>query len=328
MAARVDTGAPLCEVPPGIPVVYACLGASFFLESLVEADAERLEEANALIQQWFGAELKWTLNSSVVRVEPYRDDDLEFVSAYPTELRVPMTHAGDPDVHADEVLVAMDAHTEFGMFCHGGAEHNFASPYSYRFWSEICWMPRGEIFETCPVLRITVPLTWPKDDFREKVTAIASKLRLRWGVAGHTYSGYAIDFWSEVHNAIHAHARRFSGYDPAFYVSFMRRWFHELRTVSWLTMLGPAFVADLRAKNKVLESNRLVTVSQLGENVLLQAGDKPEEGDRNRLDLPKAYQRADEMVRPKRARSTVDFLEPWSEASTEEWLCRFEKRVH
>jgi hypothetical protein len=109
----------------------------------------------------------------------------------------------------------------------------------------------------------------------------------------------------------------------------VKRWHDEIRTVSWLTFLGPAFVERLAQKTGAkLERRGQVEVFPLGDAVVLRAGARPDPGDQNRLRLPPAYVQADEMVRPLRARSGVDFMPPWSPADTEKWLQRFEKRIY
>jgi hypothetical protein len=227
-----------------------------------------------------------------------------------------------------ELLIEMNLHTEFGMFCHSGVEARQGAPTSYRFYSSIHWLPTDGYYEPCATMRITVPVGWPVADFRRRVEEIGAKLRLRWGCAGYTYSGYAIDFYEEVNSGIYAHARRHVGYDPGFYVSFMPEWHLMIRSVNWLTFLGPAFVSELAKRKALLASNDLVTVSKAGDNnLVLQAGPMPQEGDINRLQVPAAYRRADEMVRPMRARQDIDFYEPWTEATTKAWLRRFERRI-
>jgi hypothetical protein len=263
----------------------------------------------------------------VARSARFRRDDLSYVSSYASHLDAPPAHPEDAELHALWRLLEMNKHTEFGMFCRGGADFNHASPYSYRFFSEICWLTDSPRFHVCPVLRITVPLAWPLDDFERRVREIAARLRMRWGCAGLTYSGYAIDWWDEVHQGIHAHSRRYAGYDPAFYVSFMRRWYKQLRTVSWLTFVGPAFAQQIEARGRWFEAGDLVAIERLGDSVLLKAGPAPAEQDINRLQMSPAYQRADEIVRPVRATADVHFLHPWTMASTEQWLRRFEKRI-
>jgi len=108
----------------------------------------------------------------------------------------------------------------------------------------------------------------------------------------------------------------------------MTEWHLMIRSVNWLTFLGPAFVSELAKRKALLASNDLVTVSKAGDNnLVLQAGPMPQEGDINRLQVPAAYRRADEMVRPMRARQDIDFYEPWTEATTKAWLRRFERRI-
>lgn len=305
-----------------IPALYPCLGICLHLESFTPDDVPRLEEVNGLVLDWLGERMRWTLNSAVTRFEPFRPEDLDYVTLYPEHLEVPKSYPVGTQEHVNEQLVERLKHTDFGMFCHGGQSKSHASPFAYRFYSEICWLADSDVFPTCPVLRLSVPMDWPLDDFYARATTIAGKLRLRWGNAGLSYSGNAIDFWNDVHEGIYQHARRYPGYDPAFYVGFMEEWFRELRTVSWLTWLGPEF----RAMVGPLESDSQVRVQDLGDSLLLQAGSAPLAGDANRRDIPKAYARADQMVRAVRAKQDKNFLHPWSERLTERWLRRFELR--
>jgi hypothetical protein len=322
----VDAGEPIVKLPDGRPVLVPTLGASFTLEMLTADDVPILEEVNAMVLDWIGPELRWTLNSSVTKLERFRPDDLDFVTLHPSQLQTPAQYE-DPAQHEMEMLIEMNLHNELGMFCHSGKEGREGAPYSYRFYSRIRWMPPDPAYQPCATMRITVPVGWPLDDFRRRVCDIASKLRLRWGCAGYTYSGYAIDFYEEVNAGIYAHARRHVGYDTGFYVPHMAEWHLWLRSVNWLTFLGPSFVGELAKRKVLLASNDLVQVTGAGDNLVLQAGLAPQEGDINRLDVPRAYRRLDEMVRPLRASSDIDFYEPWTEQTTESWLRRFERRI-
>jgi hypothetical protein len=330
MNPPVAPGSPLVDYKDKQPLLYSALGASFCLEGLVPKDEAALEEVNAEVVDWFGTELRWTLNSGVASFEPFRLEDMEFVSCYPNQLKAPMDHVDDPRLHEAEQWLSVDLHNQFGLFCHGASRPRDGSPYSYSFFSEMHWLTGGPIFHTCPILKLTVPLAWPIADFEKRVRSIASKLRLRWGSAGLTYAYNSTDGYDLVHEGIYRHARRYVGYDPGIYVAYMNHWFRTIRSVSWLTFVGARMTGDLAASKSSrppLETNELVDVSNDGANVVLRAGSRPDAGDLNRLLLPRAYQRADEMVRPLRARSEVVFPPPWDESTTEQWLRRFEKRI-
>jgi hypothetical protein len=157
--------------------------------------------------------------------------------------------------------------------------------------------------------------------------AIASLLRVRWGAAGFTYSGWERYAYNATQRAIHAHARRFVGFDAGHYNRQMLTWHDAVRTVSWLTFLGPAFVAKLTERGGSLASTRLVQIGRAGESAVVRAGDVPERGDINRLWLPAAYVEADRLLRPVRARSCLNFGLPWTADTTADWLSRLERRV-
>jgi len=324
-------------VPPGealvlgtanMPVIYSVLGAYFQLERLTPDDVERLDAVNTLVNDWFGAELRWTGTSVFHNVKPFAPDDLELISCHPLQLARGVKTTGAPPevllIHAQEAAATID---EFEVALHGGPHAGMAWPYSYRFFALVPEFVPEERFSTAAMLRITVPDQWPLDDFLKRVSAIASLLRFRWGAAGLTYSGWEYYQYNATLRAIHAHARRFPGYDAGFYNRQLLTWHEALRTINWLTFLGPSMLHALEERGGRLQNSPLVQISTVGAGMMLRAGDEPERGDINRLNLPRAYVEADAMVRPLRARSCLNFGVPWTEETTIGWLERFEKRL-
>jgi hypothetical protein len=292
----------------------------------------------AEIQDWIGESLRWTLNSSFGLMQRYRAEDLDFISAYPATLDAPQGY-GENEGIADTMAGLF--RTEFGIACHGAETEFHASPYSLRFYSVVAGdaedtsdaegsmdaPPSAGTLPTCAMLRITVPTTWPLDDFCRRVQCLAGHLRLRWGAAGLTYSGWEVGQWYDAYmEAVYARARRYPGFDIGFYVTHMHDFHEQLRTINWLTFLGPAFVERLRDRGGKLEGASRVRVSPLGGGVMLVAGDAPEQGDINRLQIPHAYREADVMLRPLRAERGISFAPPWTEQTTQAWLRRFETR--
>lgn len=324
-AERIEEGPPIVAEPDGSPILYAALSLMLHLEPLAPADEGPLDEANALALDWLGAELRWTSLSSFAPIARFRADDLDYVSTYPSTLAPPPTTG---DAAADDLAAGLQAlsRDDYAVYCHGGASPTDASPFSYRFFSEIPEPAPGAPLSTCAMLRLTVPASWPVDDFVARASAIASKLRVRWGVAGLGYSAWEPDAWPEVRAAVFAHARRYPGFDMGEYPSFMRTWHDAIRTVSFLTFLGPSFVARLRELGVEPASDERVTIAPFGEGLSIRAGARPEPGDLNRLRVPASYVRADEIVRPLRARG-LHFGAPWTEETSAAWLERFERRV-
>ncbi|KYF49763.1 hypothetical protein BE04_24720 [Sorangium cellulosum] len=327
-APLVPPGDPLVVGTSGMPVLYSTLGAYFQLESLTPEDVEVLEAVNGLVKDWFGEELRWTGTSVFHNVRPFAPDDLELISCHALQLARGSPVAGaPPDVlltYAQEDAARID---EFEVAMHGGPESGSPWPYAYRFYAIIPEFKPQAHFSSAAMLRITVPDRWPLDDFLRRVSAIAATLRLRWGAAGFMYSGWEYYQYNTTQRAVYAHARRFPGYDTGYYDRPMLEWHGALRTVNWLTFLGPELAAALKARGSPLRSTPRVQVVPAGANVMLRAGETPERGDTNRLYLPRAYVEADEMIRPVRARSCLNFGRPWTEQSTQDWLQRFEKRL-
>jgi len=314
-----------------VPVLHGVLGASFHLERLAPDDEARIDAANRIILDWFGHELRWTLNSRIGIEEPFAFEDLAFASAYPTSLAVvPYDEGLEPEPFRLALEFNVRRRADMGLACHGALQRFWASPFSYRFYTEITGADADAPQLIAPaVLRVTVPATWPLDDFERRTRAIAEVLRLRWGAAGLTYSAWETGFHVDAMKAIHAHARRHPGYDVGLYVAWVVEFYSQVRTVNWLTFVGPGLQRRLAASRDGLPESGgpLVTLSRAGDHLVLRAGEQPEAGDVNRLQIPRAYVRADEMIRPVRAREDINFYESWTEATTTQWLRRFEKRL-
>lgn len=315
------TDAPLA-ISGGSPILFGALGAVFHLEELVPDDEERLERACDLLWSWFGAELRWSALSCYEGMEPARRSHLEYISTYASHLDAEETD----DENAQHFSNNLTKHgrTDYYVVTHGGEDPDMASPFSVRFWAEIGDVPEDDYaLPAYSVLHFTVPESWPVADFHAKVCAIAAELRLRWGAAGYTYSPQELTPGRDAERALYAHARRHVGYDVPAYVQHTDRFFKRVRSVNWLTFLGEDIARDIGAP---LIASPPVEVFDIQGSTLLRAGPRPERGDINRLWVPPAYQRADELVRPIRERGgDIDFFHPWDERTTAAWLRRFER---
>jgi hypothetical protein len=238
------------------------------------------------------------------------------VASHPAQLVD--TEGGGP---ASAMLAAH--YDKFGVACHGGAERNDASPWSLRFYAT-CLPGDGKVLRADAMLAFTVPLTTPAAELEANANALAKTLRIRWGCAGLAYGAWEMDRYGDTRDAIFAHARRHPGFDVGQHATWMRAFHDRVRTVSWLTFLGPALAAAVREKGDALASDELVTIAPAGEGVVLRAGERPQIGDVNRRDIPRAYARADKRIRAVRAAEDIHFYAPWSAATTEGWLRRFE----
>jgi hypothetical protein len=122
---------------------------------------------------------------------------------------------------------------------------------------------------------------------------------------------------------------RYPGVDVGEYVAFTEEFYDVMRTVNWLTFLGPSMLRDLSTTQAaLLKQASAATVEALSsETVVLKAGSVPRRGDVNRLDIPEAYAEVDKMVRARRCDGTDDAGDPitffgaW--LRTEQWFLRF-----
>jgi hypothetical protein len=313
----------------GVPSAYTALGAYFHLERCAKEDEERLDRACQLVWDWIGPHLRWSYLSSFDGVNPIRRADLDYVSGYVSDLDEPRVPGGDAATQIVVANLAKLPRMEHEVFCHGAEEATAASPFTFGFWAEIPEVGRGRAYQPYAVLFLTVPQSWPIDDFAARACAIAGELRLRWGNAGLTYASFEHSDYEVARRGIYAHARRYPGYDVGEFARHLELFHDRIRSINWLTFVGPALEAKLVKKGRLLETSSLVSVGRLPSCVVLRAGLGPEAGDVNRHAYPPAYVEADTLVGPIRAATGkgTAFLGPWDEDATTDWLRRFERRV-
>jgi hypothetical protein len=330
----IGDAVPIARSMGGAPLVYAAFGVALHLERLAPADGDRLAQACDLVRAWIGPRLRFTWSSvhpEVAAFDP-AGGDLDLVASFPAQLRD--TEGGGP---ASAMLAAH--FDKFGVACHGGAQRNDASPWSFRFFAT-ARPGDGELLRSDAMISVTVPMTTPLAELEAQAKALAAALRVRWGAAGFAYGAWEMDRYGDTRDAIYAHARRYPGFDVGQHATWMSEFHDRMRTVSWLTFVGPGLLDRVRASGAsgapgaaggtgaALESDALVRVEAFGEGesagVVLRAGERPQPGDVNRREVPRAYAEVDRRLRAVRASEGIHFYAPWSAATTEAWLRRFE----
>lgn len=309
----------------GLVKLFATHSATFHLESLTPKDAAGLTSVNAMLAERLGPHLRWSWSSVSDEVAPFASDDFELVDGYPELLVDATIPLDDPGAHLLSRRFAASAYDSFGVAFHSAHERNRASPIQYRFYAELAPMTEASIYPTHAYLSFSVPLDWPVSEIAEMGRMVASSLRVRWGIVGLGFGAWEFDAQNSTRQALRAHARRHVGFDVGLDSGNMAVWHQYLRTVSWRTYVGPSLGNGL--STETLAALGLQVASLPNGTIEVQAGDRPRAGDVNRFDFPKEYTAADSGLRSLRCPGGVSFLTPWSEASTEAWLRRFERRV-
>ena len=305
-----------------VPILYPTLQATWFLESLTEDDIPRLEEAMQMLASWVGSALNWSWSSVHSEVEPFRVEDLEYISCYPTQVKNPhpqldlTTDAGALLRHMD--LMACDV---FGYSAHGGALRNQASSTALHFFGEVLDGPHGDWFFNASCLQVFLPVTFPLNEFVAQVDALAIKLRIRWASAGLGLSHWEFDAHESTRQAIFEAARRYPGFDVPFFAGLAHQWQDAPRSANWRVYLNRELAAKVTGLD--ILNPRQVTVSQLEEVLVLQAGEVPMLGDLKNLEYPIGYATLDRLISPLRRREEFSFGHPWSARTTSEWMHRF-----
>jgi len=318
---KLPDGTPIAADADGTPIAFPALGFTLQLEPPTKDDEPAWEQAMGELTGWLGPMLSWTSTSAYAPPRKYRPGDLDYIASYPSMLAAPPGF-GDPE--ADDAAAGLHAvsRDDYAVLCHGGARSNDASAYGVRFFAELATVEAGAPLSPCCALRATVPLGYPIADLRARVLSLAKQLRVRWGVAGLTYAAWEPDAWPELRAAAFAHARRHPGFDIAELSAFLPEWHESVRTVGWLTILGPS----MRERLGGLPPFREVVVEEIGPLLVAQAGREPQPGDVNRLQIPTALAEIDSWIAPLRPHVELHFGEPWTETTTHDWLTRFERR--
>jgi hypothetical protein len=298
------------------------LGVFIQLEPPQPEDVDRYRAAMALGQEWIGSELRWTLTTTFAAPEKFRPSDLGYVEDH-ARASVRPAPSGDIEIDRMQLRLQVASRLDFSMSCYGAVDDVDASPFSFHFHSEVP-DDKSALSLTLPTsLLVTVPTDWPLDDFRQRALALIATLRVRWANAGLTYSGADDQVHVATHEAIFAHARRHPGFDIPEFVGLGLAFHDRVRSVSWITVLGPALLVHPLP----VATSDAVEVFQVGDCLALQAGAAPSAGDMNRLLFPAGYRAADMMVRKVRSpgpNDTIHFLHPWTEDTSSRWLRRFE----
>jgi hypothetical protein len=318
---------PIAWSAAGAPIAYATLGIALHLEPLGIADGERLARALDRIRSVIGDELRWAWSSVHGQVERFSPAALDVIPSHAAALAIPPDVLALPEPRARAGAMAMTAahYDKLGVACHAGQERNSASPATLRFFATASVPDDGATsLRADAALMVTLPEGRTPEDLAALAGGLVGDLRIRWGVAGFAYGAWELDRYGETRQAIYAHARRHPGFDIGQHATWMRELHDRVRTVSWLTFLGKDLTARVRAAGDSMVSDELVTVEALGDNVVFRAGARPAAGDVNRRDFLPAYARVDRRLRSVRAAEGIHFYAPWSAATTEQWLRRFE----
>jgi hypothetical protein len=314
---------PIGRSSAGAPLAYAALGFVFHLEPLdVKEDTGRLTLACDRILKALGPSLRFVWSSVHGEVEPFSAAGLDLVASFPTQLADPAALIADPRERAGASAMNAAHYDKFGVACHGGLDRNVASPFTFRFYASVSGSG-GPTLRADTMIMATLPVETPPLEVAKLATDVGADLRIRWGAAGLLYGAWELDRYGEARDAVYAHARRHPGFDVGQHATWMRVFHDRVRSVSWLTFLGKDLADRVRLEGD-LASDDLVAVEPCGEGVVLRAGEQPRAGDTNRRDVPHAYARVDRRIRSVRAAEGVHFYAPWTAATTEAWLRRFE----
>jgi hypothetical protein len=318
-----------------VPSLYAVLRADIYLEPVTDADAEPLRQAGIQLASLFGDKLHFTLNwnrnSLHPRVVRYQ---AKHVNHFADAIGVLTgTKYGDK---FNRMVAMGEFHHEVdialkGNWPPGGVkETDAASPWGLLFQGEISDALVNNTLPAPAVLSWSVPASFDLPKFAESVTAVASGLRVSWGVAGYGYASwdYTTPGLRRPRNhlpALFAHAKAHSGFDVGLHYGYLQELRECIRTVNWLTLIGPRLRPQIEGHTQDgIELHRTKAFA------LLRASKGPLRG----VDESEraAYAAVDALVRPIRLSRGIEGNALrracggyFKSAEAEVWLRRFER---
>jgi hypothetical protein len=301
----------------GRPTLYTALNLHMMLDVVSPEMEPALEAASALITEWYGDQYRWANASFDPEGVRYRPALLDYVSGYAAAIPTAVSPF-------DDLTAPFLSHGRNDFLVHlTGGDEEGASPFAYRFFAEVPDDSKRPM-EAHAYLSLSVPVEHDNDLFAERALQLASILRPRWANVGLGYARWNSG-GAEVEEAVYEHCRRFLGFDGGFSVRHTNDLLMRVRSVSWVTILGPALAAELATA----PSGDLDVSSVDGLHVI-KAGPRPESCDKKRKAMSRAYRSADEYIRPIRAARLAANRTPgpWTNATLEKWLRRFERTDH
>lgn len=182
-------------------------------------------------------------------------------------------------------------------------------------------------------LRLILPTSFIADDPGALVRLMLSLVRNFEFASGH--AGYAVNWYETGTNANEARqemymiSRRYLGVDLPCLLQTLHAIEDGIKCANWLTLINDEDCATLGGIDRVCDKlGPDIPVFELDNGILLQAGPRPNLGDKNRHETLPHYRKVGRLLSPVRASSHPPFLmrNPLieDEEATQEWLGRFD----
>ncbi len=182
-------------------------------------------------------------------------------------------------------------------------------------------------------LQIVLPmnsLETPRGTFPQVALRLSQILKPYHGYGGYGFAESSdIAVRDEAQPLIYSMARRFPGLEvdrPVIHIDYLNS---GIKGVNWLTILGPSWIEAIGGVTRLRASlSEQFVFHEYDESVMIQAGTKPQIGDRNQRLWPKLYLEIARLLKPIRCRKRYCFDNygdnRFTKETSEQWLERFD----
>jgi len=174
--------------------------------------------------------------------------------------------------------------------------------------------------------RFLFPWDTPPALLAELTRELGQQIEYLSGHAGYCFL-YDPYFKETAFTQIYRWARRYWAIDVEDMNAVLTYMHDGIKTISWLNLIGPRFLADpqVQGHRQALEAIPTASLQPCGSGVLLRLGDRPILGDRHHPELElAAYYRAGALLEPVLLNEVDKFAGPFDEDSrTLDWIHRF-----
>lgn len=245
----------------------------------------------------------------------------------------PKTHQWKPiekiKEHPRHWILARNENESWQLSYQGGASQKEASHFRF----EVLGTPAWERESVLSYLHFCLPITFFADregGLPELLLDFAGRLNPVHGYAGlGLIESYDSNLRFQYEPAVYGMSQRFPGLEVDYPTAHSIYGKTGIKSVNWLTVLANDLLASLGGTDRICE--------QLGDEYLMhaypggaiiQAGPRPQLGDRNRDRWPDRYVKLAHLVEPIRLKDHRSFHEyginRFTLESTAEWLARFD----
>jgi hypothetical protein len=304
----------------GCAVIVPALSVSIFFDALSPDLLEGIKGAWRVIEPLVAPHLNWYMTDSMAERALLPRDVFAHLPATLEQIATTRPY--------------------FAFRAHGGPDMNCLDPWALDVWvdkprqigaqerallSAIFKVPDASVDRVANCLRVSMPASAGAAALEQLVSQLMEHMDLLHGNAGFALlfddalPGFEREHWA----ALARIAMRHPGYDLLHYPAVRACVADKIKTVNWLTLLGPELSKAVDLARLAAKTDQTITTSARG-TVCIKAAPEPTIGDVNHGDRLPAYRAVAKLLSAISCSSQLEFGAAFDDDLTQRWVERFE----